>query len=161
QLRGGRGCLCDARRDFGQGAGGPAPPARRQARRAALGRAIVRALPGRRPLLLRSELRLLVGPDGPRIPGLRARRRRALGAGREAAVEAMRKTVAALPPGPEATLSAFGLAVHPPAPSPKPVTFTHTGDPTQAQALIGRTTFGGTSGIRERRALSLAANMLQ
>jgi zinc protease len=79
----------------------------------------------------------------------------------EDAIEAVRNTVAALPRRPEATVAAAGLGMHPPAPSPKPVTFTHSGDPSQAQALIGWTTFGGKSGIRERRALSLAANMLQ
>ena len=39
--------------------------------------------------------------------------------------------------------------------------FTHQGDPNQAYALIGWSTFGGREHIRERRALALAANMFE
>jgi zinc protease len=51
--------------------------------------------------------------------------------------------------------------VRPPSPSPSPKTFTHTGDKDQAYAIIGWNTFGGTDRIKERRALSTAANMFQ
>ncbi|MFN3389131.1 MAG: insulinase family protein, partial [Allosphingosinicella sp.] len=52
------------------------------------------------------------------------------------------------------------LAVAPPRPGP-PVRFTHQGDADQAYAIIGWSTFGGVDRIAERRALSLAANMIQ
>jgi zinc protease len=79
----------------------------------------------------------------------------------ESAVAAMRKTVAALrrrAPAPAPTAS---LAVRPPVPDPAPVTFTHKGDPAQAWAAVGWTTFGGLDRVRERRALSVGANIAQ
>jgi zinc protease len=79
----------------------------------------------------------------------------------ENAVAAMLKTVAALPRRTAVAVPAGSLAVRPPAPSPSPTTFTHNGDPTQAFAMLGWSTFGGTSGIRDRRALGLAANMVR
>jgi zinc protease len=79
----------------------------------------------------------------------------------EAAVEAMRRTVAALSPRPETGPDTAGLEVSGPAPSAEPVRFTHEGDPDQAYALIGWSTVGGASHIRERRALGVAANLLQ
>jgi zinc protease len=51
--------------------------------------------------------------------------------------------------------------VQPPQPSPTPKTFTHNGDKDQAFAMIGWNTFGGSERIRDKRALALAANMLQ
>jgi zinc protease len=41
------------------------------------------------------------------------------------------------------------------------VRFTHQGDPNQAYAVIGWSTLGGKERTRERRALALAANMVQ
>jgi zinc protease len=79
----------------------------------------------------------------------------------EQAVAAMLKTVAALPRRPEAPLPAASLKVQPPRPAAAPLAFTHKGDPNQAFAAIGWSTFGGTDRLRERRALSLAANMAQ
>ena len=79
----------------------------------------------------------------------------------DAVVAAMRGTVAALPKRPETRPAPASLAVKPPAPSEKPVTFTHQGDPDQAYAVIGWSTFGGTERIKERRALALAGNMVQ
>jgi len=77
----------------------------------------------------------------------------------DAAVEAMRNTVAALPTRPAPQPMATTL--QPPAPSPEPRTFTHQGDPGQAYAMIGWSTLGGKARTRERRALALAANMFQ
>ena len=79
----------------------------------------------------------------------------------EAAVEAMRRTIGALPPRPEARTPAGSLDVRPPAPDPAPRTFTHEGAPDQAFAAIGWSTFGGTGRLRERRALALAANIFR
>jgi zinc protease len=79
--------------------------------------------------------------------------------GLEAAVKAVRRTVAALPPRPEARASA--AAVRPPAPDPRPRTFTHEGAPDQAYAAVGWSTMGGTGRVRERRALALAANIFR
>jgi zinc protease len=79
----------------------------------------------------------------------------------ETAVAAMLKTVAALPQRPEVRPPPASLRVRPPSPSSEPIRFTHQGDPNQAYAAIGWTTFGGTEGRRERRALSLAANLAQ
>ncbi|HEX8482129.1 MAG TPA: insulinase family protein, partial [Allosphingosinicella sp.] len=79
--------------------------------------------------------------------------------GLETAVAAMLKTVAALPPRPEVRPPAQSLKVRPPRASKEPIRFTHQGDPNQAYAALGWTTFGGTEGRRERRALSLAANI--
>ncbi|HYG48496.1 MAG TPA: insulinase family protein [Allosphingosinicella sp.] len=77
----------------------------------------------------------------------------------ETAVAAMLKTVAALPPRPEARAPAESLKVRPPRASSEPIRFTHQGDPNQAYAALGWTTFGGPERRRERRALSLAANI--
>ena len=79
----------------------------------------------------------------------------------ETAVAAMLRTVAALPRRAEVRVPAESLKVRPPAASKAPIRFTHQGDPTQAYAALGWTTFGGTEGRRERRALSLAANLAQ
>ena len=79
----------------------------------------------------------------------------------EAAAEAMRRTIAALPPRPEAQIPAASLTLRPPAPSPEPVTFTHTGAPDQAYAVIGWSTIGGTDRVLDRRALALAANIFR
>ncbi len=81
--------------------------------------------------------------------------------GLEAAVEAMRRTVAALPARPEPRLAAEATALRPPAPAAAPRTFTHQGDPNQAYAMIGWSTLGGIDRIRDRRALALAANMFE
>ncbi|MFC7499054.1 M16 family metallopeptidase [Enterovirga sp. GCM10030262] len=79
----------------------------------------------------------------------------------ETAVAAMAKSVAALPTRTPVRETEASLAVRPPSPDPEARTFTHNGDPDQAYAVVGWTTFGGTDRIKERRALSLAANMLQ
>jgi zinc protease len=79
----------------------------------------------------------------------------------ETAVAAMLKTVAALPARPDSRPPAASLAVRPPRPSPEAARFTHQGDPTQAYAAVGWTTFGGAAHRRERRALSVAANIAQ
>jgi zinc protease len=79
----------------------------------------------------------------------------------ETAVAAMLKTVAALPPRPEVRPPAASLKVRPPSASKAPIRFTHQGDRNQAYAALGWTTFGGTEGRRERRALSVAANIAQ
>jgi zinc protease len=79
----------------------------------------------------------------------------------ETAVAAMLKTVAALPGRTETPSPAASLAVRPPRPAAEPVRFTHQGDPTQAYAAVGWTTFGGPRHRRERRALSVAANLAQ
>jgi zinc protease len=77
----------------------------------------------------------------------------------ETAVNAMKNSIAALPA--RAPADPVQGSLSPPAPDPSPKVFTHEGDPNQAFATIGWTTFGGTDRIRERRALSLAANMFQ
>ena len=79
----------------------------------------------------------------------------------ETAVAAVSKSVGALPERAPAGVAAGARKVVPPQPSPSPRTFTHNGDKDQAYALIGWTTFGGTDRIKERRALSVAANMFQ
>jgi zinc protease len=79
----------------------------------------------------------------------------------ETAVKAVRETIASLPARQASPVPAASRAVRPPDPSPKARVFTHQGDPSQAYAAIGWTTFGGTERVFERRALSLAANMLQ
>ncbi|HYJ84307.1 MAG TPA: insulinase family protein [Allosphingosinicella sp.] len=79
----------------------------------------------------------------------------------ETAVAAMLKTVAALPRRPEVRAPAESLRVRPPRASAEPVRFTHQGDPTQAYAALGWTTFGGFEPRRERRALGIAANLAQ
>jgi len=77
------------------------------------------------------------------------------------AVAAMTKTVAALPPRADIHVPLGSIRVKPPRPSPEPIRFTHRGDPTQAYAGVGWTTFGGPERRRERRALSVAANLAQ
>ena len=79
----------------------------------------------------------------------------------ETAVQAFTRTIAALPVTPTPAPPASARAVRPPEPSPTPRTFTHQGDPNQAYAVIGWSTFGGTDRRLDRRALALAANMLQ
>jgi len=79
----------------------------------------------------------------------------------DAAVEAMRRTVAALPTRPAPAVAANAAVLQPPAPNPEPRTFTHQGDPNQAYAMIGWSTLGGRDRILDRRALALAANMFQ
>ena len=79
----------------------------------------------------------------------------------ETAVNAMKRTVAALPKRAPAPVPEALRRTQPPAPDPKPRVFTHEGDQAQAYALIGWTTFGGTGRILERRALSLAANIFE
>ena len=79
----------------------------------------------------------------------------------EAAIEAMRRTVASLPRRREPRVPPGATALRPPAPNPAPRRFTHRGDPAQAYALIGWSTLGGTEHIRARRALALAANMFE
>ena len=79
----------------------------------------------------------------------------------ESAVEAMRHTVASLPPRPAPSVPAGAAALRPPAPNAEPRTFTHQGDPNQAYALIGWSTLGGRDRIDDRRALALAANMFE
>jgi zinc protease len=53
------------------------------------------------------------------------------------------------------------LAIRPPAPRTGPVVHYHEGAADQAWALIGWSTLGGTERLRERRALSLAANIFR
>ena len=79
----------------------------------------------------------------------------------ETAVAAMAKSIGALPARAPARVAKDAHDVRPPQPSPTPKVFTHTGDKDQAYAVIGWNTFGGTDRIRERRALSMAANMFQ
>jgi zinc protease len=79
----------------------------------------------------------------------------------ETAVAAMLKTVAALPKRPDSPPPAGSLKVRPPRAGKAPIRFTHQGDPTQAYAALGWTTFGGPEHRRERRALSVAANIAQ
>ncbi|HYD37839.1 MAG TPA: insulinase family protein, partial [Allosphingosinicella sp.] len=77
----------------------------------------------------------------------------------ETAVAAMKGTVASLPPRPDIQPLLGSIRVRPPAPSNEPIRFTHQGDSTQAYAALGWTTFGGPERRRERRALSVAANI--
>jgi zinc protease len=79
----------------------------------------------------------------------------------ETAVAAMLKTVAALPARAEVRPRPESLKVRPPSAAKEPIRFTHQGDPAQAYAALGWTTFGGPEHRRERRALSLAANLAQ
>ncbi len=79
----------------------------------------------------------------------------------EAAVEAMRRTVASLPSRPLAPAPANARQLQPPVPNPEPKRFTHQGDPNQAYAMIGWSTIGGRERTKDRRALALAANMFQ
>ncbi len=79
----------------------------------------------------------------------------------ETAIAAAARSIGALPARAPARVAAGARDVRPPQPGPSPRTFTHKGDPNQAYAVIGWTTFGGTERLRERRALSLAANILR
>ncbi len=79
----------------------------------------------------------------------------------EAAIEAARRTIGALPHRPEPVTPPGATALSPPAPNPEPRRFTHQGDPGQAYAMIGWSTLGGEENIRPRRALALAANMFE
>ena len=79
----------------------------------------------------------------------------------ETAVAAVARSVGALPARAPASIAADARKVQPPRPNPRPVTFTHQGDKDQAFATIGWSTFGGMERTRDRRALALAANMLQ
>lgn len=81
--------------------------------------------------------------------------------GLDEAVEAMRRTVAALPRRPEQRPAPGATMVQPPAANAAPRTFTHQGDPNQAYAMIGWSTLGGRDRTRERRALALAANIFE
>jgi zinc protease len=78
----------------------------------------------------------------------------------DAAIEAMRKSIAALPKRRETKAPAASLAVVPPRPG-ETARFDHQGDPGQAYAAIGWSTFGGLDRPKERRALALAGNMIQ
>ena len=77
------------------------------------------------------------------------------------AIEAMRRTVGALPRAARAPSPPRAARRGRPRPMPAPRRFTHQGDPNQAYALIGWSTLGGSEHIRERRALALAANMFE
>lgn len=77
------------------------------------------------------------------------------------AVEAVRRSIAALPARTAPPLPIDPAAARPPHPNPEPLRFTHNGDPAQAFALIGWSTFGGHEALKARRALGLAANILQ
>ncbi len=79
----------------------------------------------------------------------------------ETTVQAFARTIGALPVRPGTQPGDAARRVQPPRPSPQPATFTHQGDPNQAYAVIGWNTFGGIERRKERRALGLAANMLQ
>jgi zinc protease len=79
----------------------------------------------------------------------------------ETAVTAMKNSVAALPVRSDVEIPESSRRVQPPAPNPVPVTLTHNGDVNQAFALIGWSTFGGMERVKERRALSIAANLFQ
>lgn len=79
----------------------------------------------------------------------------------DAAIEAVRRSVAALPRRPAPVIPEGAGRLNPPAANPEPRRFTHQGDPNQAYALIGWSTLGGADNIRQRRALALAANMFE
>ncbi|HEX8534608.1 MAG TPA: insulinase family protein, partial [Allosphingosinicella sp.] len=79
----------------------------------------------------------------------------------ETAIAAVASSIGALPDRAPARIAPGARDVRPPAPNPTPKTFTHNGDKNQAYAAIGWNTFGGTERRRERRALSLAANMFR
>lgn len=78
----------------------------------------------------------------------------------DTAIAAMRGTVAALPRRAPTAAAPASRAVSPPPPGP-PARFSHQGDTDQAYAIIGWSTLGGVDRIAERRALGLAANMVQ
>jgi zinc protease len=75
------------------------------------------------------------------------------------AVAAAARTIGALPVRSPPPASA--TTVSPPQPSARPQVFTHNGSPDQAFALIGWSTLGGTQNIASRRALAVAASVLQ
>jgi zinc protease len=77
------------------------------------------------------------------------------------AVDAARRTIGALPARSSPPAAADPDLSLPPRPNPEPLRFAHNGDPAQAYAVIGWSTFGGSGDIRTRRALSLAGNILQ
>jgi zinc protease len=77
------------------------------------------------------------------------------------AVDAMRRTIAALPARTTPAPPADPKAALPPPPNSEPLRFTHNGDPAQAFAAIGWSTVGGGADIKLRRALALAGNILQ
>jgi len=79
----------------------------------------------------------------------------------DAAVDAVRRTIAALPRRPAPVFAPGAGTLNPPAPDPRPHRFTHEGDPNQAYSLIGWSTLGGEDNILPRRALALAANMFE
>jgi zinc protease len=79
----------------------------------------------------------------------------------ETAVAAAARSIGALPVRPEAPAAPGSGRLSPPTPNPEPTRFTHDGDPAQAYALIGWSTLGGLNQARTRRALALAANLLQ
>jgi zinc protease len=79
----------------------------------------------------------------------------------DAAIEAVRRTIAALPRRPAPVFAPGAATLNPPTPNPQPHGFTHEGDPNQAYALIGWSTLGGEDNILPRRALALAANMFE
>ncbi len=79
----------------------------------------------------------------------------------DAAIEAVRRTLGAMPRRPAPSVPPGAAALRPPASDPEPRRFTHQGDPDQAYALIGWSTIGGKENIRPRRALALAANMFE
>ncbi len=79
----------------------------------------------------------------------------------DSAVEAVRRSIAALPVRTTPPPPADPARVVPPQPNPEPRRFTHNGDPSQAFALIGWSTVGGPDNLRARRALALAANMFR
>lgn len=81
--------------------------------------------------------------------------------GLDAAIEAARRTIGALPRRPLPAPPPGAGALSPPAAAPEPRRFTHQGDPDQAYAMIGWSTIGGDANIRPRRALALAANMFE
>jgi len=77
------------------------------------------------------------------------------------ALAAVRRTIAALPARATPPAPADPAASVPPAPNPEPARFTHNGDPAQAYAAIGWSTIGAAADIKVRRALALAANIVQ
>ncbi len=79
----------------------------------------------------------------------------------EQALESVGRTVAALPARTTARAPADPAASEPPAPNAEPARFTHNGDPAQAYAAIGWSTVGSAADIKTRRALALAANIVQ
>ncbi|PWG03148.1 M16 family metallopeptidase [Sphingosinicella humi] len=79
----------------------------------------------------------------------------------ETTVAAMKASVAALPARAPVEAPEDSLSVRPPEPSREPTVFTHNGAADEAYAIIGWNTFGGTANIKQRRALSMAANMFE